>query len=213
VNIDGPTVFVVDDDAGVRKALGRLLSSAGYPHQSFASAEEFLHGSDIEAPGCILLDIQLPGLNGLEVQQSLAGAGRHLGVVFITGHGDVPTSVRAMKAGAVDFLPKPFTDDELLRAVAEALDKSRREQDDESAVAQVRARLATLTERERQVLAHVVAGHLNKEAAADLGIVEKTIKVHRARVMEKMGVRSLAELVTMVARAGLFGAFQPSHSS
>jgi FixJ family two-component response regulator len=204
VNIGAPTVFVVDDDASIRRALGRLLRSAGYQSESFASAE-FLHRTEFESPGCILLDIQLPGLSGFKVQEMLAAAARHLAIVFITGYADVPTSVRAMKAGAVDFLPKPFTDEDLLQAVAEALHKSRREQIKQTEVAKVRARLSTLTAREREVLHHVIAGKLNKQAAADLGIVEKTIKVHRSRVMEKMGTRSVAELVMMVARSGLCG--------
>ncbi len=211
MDVGAPNVFVVDDDLGVRKALERLLRSAGYQPESFASAEEFLCRSQFEGPGCLLLDIRLPGLNGLEVQQMLADAAQHLAIVFITGHADIPMSVHAMKAGAVDFLPKPFTDDDLLQAVSEALNKSRREQNDQTEVAELRARLSTLTAREREVLSHVVAGQLNKQAAADLGIVEKTVKVHRARVMEKMGARSLAELVTMTTRSGLCGPFQLDH--
>ena len=199
------TVFVVDDDAAVRKALGRLLRSAGYQPEAFASAEEFLQQSRFDDSGCILLDIQLPGLNGLELQQTLADAARHLAIVFITGYADVPMSVRAMKGGAVDFLSKPFTDAELLQAVAEALSKIQKEQIYKIEVADIRARLSMLTARESEVLHHVVAGRLNKQTAADLGIVEKTVKVHRARVMEKMGASSLAELVTMAARTDLAG--------
>ncbi|MGA8477581.1 MAG: response regulator transcription factor [Chthoniobacterales bacterium] len=198
-----PTVFVVDDDASLRGALARLLHSAGYQTETFASAEGFLAQSRFDAPGCILLDVRMPGLNGLELQQALAAADRQLPIVFITGHGDVPMSVRAMKAGAEDFLPKPFDDEELLKAVAQALNKSQREQNERTEVAEIRKRLSSLTPREREVLCHVVAGRLNKQIAADLSIAEKTIKVHRARVMEKMGASSLAGLVAMTARIGI----------
>jgi len=196
-------VFVVDDDASVRGALARLLHSAGYQTETFASAEGFLAESRFDAPGCIILDVRMPGLNGLELQQTLAAADRQLPIVFITGHGDVPMSVRAMKAGAEDFLPKPFDDEELLKAVAQALNRSQREQNERTEVAEIRRRLSSLTPREREVLCHVVAGQLNKQIAADLNIAEKTIKVHRARVMEKMGASSLAGLVAMTARIGI----------
>jgi FixJ family two-component response regulator len=192
----------VDDDAAVRKALARLLASAGYRAEAFASAEELLARTAFDV-GCIVLDVQMPGLNGLELQQALATRDRHLPIVFITGHGDIPMSVRAMKAGAVDFLPKPFDDDELLKAVALALNKSQAEQIEQIEIAEIRRRLSTLTPREREVFCHVVAGQLNKQAAGDLGVVEKTIKIHRARVMEKMGAGSLAELVMMAARIGI----------
>jgi FixJ family two-component response regulator len=187
-----PTVFVVDDDASLRGALARLLHSAGYQTEIFASAEGFLAQSRFDAPGCILLDLRMPGLNGLELQQALAAADPQLPIVFITGHGDVPMSVRAMTAGAEDFLPKPFDDEELLKAVAQALNKSQREQNERTEVAEIRKRLSSVTPREREVLCHVVAGQLNKQIAAGLSIAEKTIKVHRARVMEKMGASSLA---------------------
>ncbi len=196
-------MFVVDDDASVRGALARLLHSAGYQTETFASAEGFLAQSRFDAPGCILLDVRMPGLNGLELQQALAAANRQLPIVFITGHGDVPMSVRAMKAGAEDFLPKPFDDEELLKAVARALNKSQREQNERTEVAEIRRRLSSLTPREREVLCHVVAGQLNKQIAADLSIAEKTIKVHRGRVMEKMGASSLAGLVAMTGRIGI----------
>jgi FixJ family two-component response regulator len=198
-----PTVFVVDDDASVRGAVARLLHSAGYQTETFASAEGFLAQSRFDAPGCILLDVRMPGLNGLELQQALTAADRQLPIVFITGHGDVPMSVRAMKAGAEDFLPKPFDDEELLKAVARALNKSQREQNERTEVAEIRRRLSSLTPREREVLCHVVAGQLNKQIAADLSIAEKTIKVHRGRVMEKMGASSLAGLVAMTGRIGI----------
>jgi FixJ family two-component response regulator len=198
-----PTVFVVDDDASVRGALARLLHSAGYQTETFSSAEGFLAKSRFDAPGCILLDVRMPGLNGLELQEALAAADRQLPIVFITGHGDVPMSVRAMKAGAEDFLPKPFDDEELLKAVAQALNKSQREQNERTEAAEIRRRLSSLTPREREVLCHVVAGQLNKQIAVDLSIAEKTIKVHRARVMEKMGASSIAGLVAMAARIGI----------
>jgi FixJ family two-component response regulator len=198
-----PTVFVVDDDASLRRALARLLHSAGYQTETFASAESFLAQSRFDAPGCILLDVRMPGLNGLELQQALAAADRQLPIVFITGYGDVPMSVRAMKAGAEDFLPKPFDDEDLLKAVAQALNKSQRQQIEQTEVAEIRRRLSSLTPREREVLCHVVAGRLNKQIAADFSIAEKTIKVHRARVMEKMGASSLAGLVAMTARIGI----------
>ena len=162
-------------------------------------AEEFLARNHIGAPACLVAEFQLPGLNGLELQQMLADANLHLSIVFATGHGDISMSVQAMKAGAVDFLCKPFKDEELLKAVAEALDKSRRQKNERVEVDEICRRISTLTAREREVLCYVVAGKLNKQAAADLGVAEKTIKVHRARIMEKLEANSLAELVTMVA--------------
>jgi FixJ family two-component response regulator len=209
VSTKSPTVFVVDDDAAVRKALARLLISAGYCAKTFASAEDLLNQSDIDAPGCIVLDVQMPGLSGLELQKALAAMDRPLPVVFITGHGDVPMSVSAMKAGAVDFIPKPFNDEDLLKAVALAVEKSEAEQNEQTEIAEIRRRLSSLTSREREVLCHVIAGQLNKQVAADLGVAEKTIKVHRARVMKKMGAGSLAELVTMATRIG-FRASSPA---
>jgi len=193
-------VFVVDDDVSVRKALARLLASAGYRTETFASAEELLARGDFETVGCILVDVQMPGLNGLELQHALRTVDRQLPIVFITGYGDIPMSVRAMKAGAADFITKPFEDDELLKAVALALNKSRAQENERSEIAGIRKRLSTLTPREREVLSHVLGGQLNKQAAVDLGVVEKTIKVHRARIMKKMGAGSLAELVKMAAR-------------
>ena len=196
-------MFVVDDDASVRGALARLLHSAGYQTEAFSSAEGLLAQGHFDAPGCILLDVRMPGLNGLELQEALAAADQQLPIVFITGYGDVPMSVRAMKAGAEDFLPKPFDDEELLKAVARALNKSQREQNERTEAVEIRRRLSSLTPREREVLCHVVAGQLNKQIAVDLSIAEKTIKVHRARVMEKMGASSLAGLVAMTARIGI----------
>ena len=196
------TVFVVDDDPSVLKGLSRLLRSAGLQAATYGSPEEFLSRYDPAAPGCLVLDVAMPGVDGLELQRRLAEAGCPLPIVFITGHGDVATSVRAMRGGALNFLTKPVNDEELLAAVGEAVDKDRRVRRAQADMALVRERLATLTPRERDVLDQVVAGKLNKQIAGELGIVEKTIKVHRAHVMEKMGARSLAELARMAERLG-----------
>ena len=198
-----PTVFVVDDDASVLKSLSRLLRSAGWRPETYASPEAFLRQYDPAVPGCLVLDVAMPGVDGLELQRQLVDAGCPLPIVFITAHGDIPTSVRAMRAGALNFLAKPVQDEVLLMAVSEAVNAdsvARRAQRD---MTLVRERLATLTPREREVLEQVVAGKLNKQIAGDLGTVEKTIKVHRAHVMEKMGARSLAELARMGERLGL----------
>jgi FixJ family two-component response regulator len=203
VNTESNIVFVVDDDPGVRKALARLLRAAGFEVRCFSSSLEFLKQHDRSEAGCVLLDLAMPGLNGLELQQELAASGCERSIVFITGQGDVSQSVRAMKAGAVDFLTKPLEDEELLAAVRLAIARdvqARRERAHRQSIEQ---RLATLTQREREVLEHVVSGQLNKQIAADLGTVEKTIKVHRARVMAKMGVESVAELVRVAERAGI----------
>ena len=199
--VDTPCVRVVDDDAAVLRSLDRLLRSAGFAVRTFSSAQNFLQLHDGSAPGCVVLDLSMPGLDGLELQQALARAGDPCPVIFITGFGDVPTSVRAMKAGAVDFLTKPFDREQLLAAVRIAIDKDRTARAARAASSSVGVRVATLTPRELQVMAHVVAGHLNKQIAAGLGIAEKTVKVHRARVMRKMGAGSVAELVTMVSSA------------
>jgi FixJ family two-component response regulator len=204
VSYNAPTLFVVDDDPSVRAALSLLLRSTGYNVETFASADDLLARRPFDGPGCILLDVQMPGLNGLDLQQVLSVTDRPLPIIFITGHGNIPMSVRAMKAGAVDFLTKPFDDEELLNAVARALSKSKIEQLKRNEVAEISGRLSTLTAREQEVFGRVVAGQLNKQIAADLGTVEKTIKVHRARVMQKMCADSLAELVMMAARAGIF---------
>jgi FixJ family two-component response regulator len=199
------TIFVVDDDASLRKSLGRLLKSAGHLVEAFASADEFLRRDHYEGLGCLVLDVQMPGLNGIELQSALAEKEYGLPIVFVTGHGDIPMGVRAMKSGAVDFLPKPFNDDALLKAIDQALDRCRQERETRAEAADIRSRLATLTPREREVLAHVVTGKLNKQIAADLGAAEKTIKVHRGRVMQKMKVRSVAELVRIAEKAGVTG--------
>jgi FixJ family two-component response regulator len=195
------TVFLIDDDAGVLKSLERVMRSAGLEPRPFGSADAFLEKFDPGAAGCIVLDISMPGRDGLALQEALAERGSELPVIFLTAHGDVPRSVRAMKRGAADFLSKPVDDEVLLAAVREALiaDRERRgvrEQRD-----RIRERLATLTDRERQVLDGVVAGRLNKQIGGALGIAEKTVKVHRGRVMEKLQASSVAELVRMVELA------------
>ncbi|MGO9462767.1 MAG: response regulator transcription factor [Isosphaeraceae bacterium] len=196
VNDPSHFVFVVDDDASVRKSLLRLLTSVGYPARTYASANEFLDDWLRDpAPGCLVLDVQLPGLNGLELQEQLRQSAFPIPIIFITGHGDIPMSVRAMKAGAVDFLAKPFQDDDLIRAVQEAIarhNQHRAEHADREVVARL---FATLTPREREVMALVVRGLPNKRIATELGTSEKTVKVHRGRVMEKMQVESVADLV------------------
>jgi len=198
-----PTVFIVDDDPAVLKGLARLLRSARLNVAAFNSPQEFLEGHDPRVPGCLVLDIAMPGSNGLELQAALMAKGSALPIIFLTGHGDIPTSVQAMKRGALDFLTKPVNDGDLLKAVHAAIEKDCIERQARAELDDIQARLATLTPREREVLIHVVSGQLNKETAADLGTVEKTVKVHRARVMEKMKVLSLAELVRLAERVGL----------
>jgi FixJ family two-component response regulator len=197
------TVFLVDDDAGVLKALSRLLRAKGYNIQSYTSPQEFLARHDATMAGCAVLDVSMPGLDGLELQQALAVEGSPRPVIFITGKGDIPTSVRAMKAGALDFLTKPVSEEDLLAAVGRAEEQDAKSRQDRADVASIQAKLATLTPREREVLTHVVAGRLNKQIAGDLGTVEKTIKVHRSRMMDKLGVRTIADLVRLAQKAGI----------
>ena len=199
------TVFLVDDDASVRKALTRLIKSAGYQVQAFASARDFLEhwATADDGPACLVLDVRMPGLSGLDLQQELQSANAPLPIIFITGHGDIPMSVKAMKHGAVDFLPKPVKDKALLGAIAQALERAVRERSVHDKLDDIRRRLETLTSREVEVLRLVITGMLNKQIAHQLGTVEKTIKVHRARVMEKMEVQSLADLVRIAERAGI----------
>jgi FixJ family two-component response regulator len=199
-----PTVFVVDDDAAVRKSLVRLLKSAGYRAESFASADEFIQcWKRSPVSGCVLLDIQMPGVDGLQVQQELINSPHAIPIIFITGHGDIPSSVKAMKAGAVDFFPKPINDEDLLQAIREAIQRDLKARSDRAGRAAVAERFATLTPREREVLEWVVRGMLNKQIAAALGASEKTIKIHRGRVMEKMKVQSVADLVRAADRIGI----------
>jgi FixJ family two-component response regulator len=198
-----PTVIVIDDDQDIRDALEGLLKSVGLRTKLFASVQEFL---DTDLPSglrCLVLDIRLPGRSGLDFYDSLLAENIFLPVVFISGHADIPMSVRAMKAGAVEFLTKPVRHQDLLDAIHLAIDKDRNHRETESSVAKIRANLATLTQREREVLEHVVAGRLNKQIAADIGISMATVKLHRGHVMQKMQAVSLAELVRMVDRVGL----------
>ena len=196
-------LYLVDDEPAVRKALSRLLRSAGYEVTAFGSAKEFMQQHLADAPGCLVLDVTMPEITGIELQEWLARTRSPLPIIFITGNGDIPTSVRAMKAGAVDFLTKPVKEADLLRAIEIALRRGRDTRQTRAEVNAIQERLATLTPREREVLEHVVSGQLNKQIAGDLGTVEKTIKVHRARVMEKMGVQSLAELARLAERMGI----------
>jgi FixJ family two-component response regulator len=199
----GFTVFLVDDDAAVLKALSRLLRAKGYNVRPYSSPQDFLSSHDGMVPGCAVLDVAMPGLDGLALQRALTGQGSQRPVIFITGKGDIPTSVRAMKAGAIDFLTKPVSDKDLVAAIvrAEGLDAKARQARAE--LAEIEGKIATLTPREREVLAHVVAGRLNKQIAGDLGTVEKTIKVHRSRMMDKLGVRTVADLVRLAEKAGI----------
>src|SRR2546429_2334065 len=200
-----PTVFVVDDDAAVRKAVSRLLRSAGIAVAGFASPGEFLAQYDPDMPGCLVLDLGMPDINGLQLQTTLANKGCILPIIFLTGHGDVSKSVQAMKQGAFDFLSKPVKDKDLLPAVRAAIERDAVARREQAKLSEIRARLDTLTPREREVLEHVVSGKLNKQIAGDLGITEATVKMHRARVMAKMKVQSVAELARLRERYGITG--------
>jgi len=197
------TVFVIDDDAAVREALQSLLRSVGLRATTFASAREFLTSRRPDAPACLVLDVRLPGLSGLDLQRELAAAAIDLPIIFITGHGDIPMTVQAMKAGAVEFLTKPFRDQDLLDAIAQALERDRAARAQRAGVAELHERYAELTPREREVMGLVVSGLLNKQIAAELGISEITIKVHRGQVMQKMGAESVADLVRMADKLGV----------
>ena len=193
-------VFVVDDDAPMRESLKNLIRSVGLRVELFASAQEFLRRKPPDLPSCLVLDVRMPGLSGLDLQKRTGDAGIEIPIVFITGHGDVPMSVRAMKAGAVEFLTKPFRDQDLLDAIQQALERDGKARDQRAALEKVRSRFASLTSREREVMKRVVAGLLNKQIGAELGTSETTVKIHRHQVMEKMGAGSLPELVRMADR-------------
>ena len=196
-------IFLVDDDPGVLKALTRMLSTHGYEVRAFSSSTEFLAQHDRSIPGCAIFDVSMPDLDGIELQAALKVGGVERPVIFITGVGDIPVTVQAMKAGAVDFLTKPVKSKQLLAAIALAAEKEAQALELRSELAAINDRVSRLTPREREVLTHVIAGQLNKQIAADLGTVEKTIKLHRGRVMHKMGVRTVADLVRIAERAGI----------
>jgi len=196
------TIYLVDDDLAVRKALSRVLREEGWNVEAFESAEDFLARSDKQSRGCVVLDVNMPGLDGLELQRQLGEEGRALPIVFLTGHGDIPMTVQAMKAGASDFLTKPVEANALLDALRAAFARDASAREAHAELARFKQRFKTLTEREREVLAAVVKGRLNKQIAGDLGIVEQTVKYHRARIMERMQVRTVAELMHVAAQLG-----------
>jgi two-component system, LuxR family, response regulator FixJ len=198
-----PTVFVIDDDASIRKSLSRLLRYAGHTTETFASAEKFLGREHYDGIGCLLLDVKMPGLSGMDLQEKLNEADYHLPIIFITGHGDIPMSVEAMKKGAADFLTKPFEDEDVLQAIESAIDRNRKARAEYDEILDIRKRLDLLTPREYEVFRYVITGRLNKQIAFDLGIAEKTVKIHRGRIMEKLRVGSSAELVHLAGKAGV----------
>jgi FixJ family two-component response regulator len=197
-----PIVFIVDDDEGIREGLSSLVRSVGFAVQTFGSADEFLREQRPDAPGCLVLDVRLPGLSGLDLQRELTQADSQIPIIFITGHGDIPMTVRAMKAGAVEFLTKPFRDQDLLDAIQQAIDRDHASRQERAEVTELRERYQLLTPREREVMRLVVEGLLNKQVAAELGTSEVTVKLQRSQVMQKMQAGSVAELVKMAGRLG-----------
>ena len=202
-NAGEPTVFVVDDDASVREALSNLFRSVGLRVAVFGSAHEFLQSTLPDVPSCLILDIRLPRLSGLDFQAELAKADIHIPIIFMTGHGDIPMTVRAMKAGAVDFLTKPFRDQDMLDAVTTAIERHRNSRDGAKVLSDLQALFAALTPRERQVMALVTAGLMNKQIAAEIGVAEITVKIHRGHIMKKMAAKSLPDLVRMAQMLGI----------
>lgn len=207
-------VFIIDDDASIRTALKRLIQSIGLVAETFDTAQAFLEYASREAsrahPACLVLDVRMPGISGIELQKQLTAANIHLPVIFITGHGSIPMSVNAMKAGAVDFIEKPFEDQQLLDAIHSAIAKNRQYQAEQAEISKIQARANSLTPRELEVFVLVVSGMLNKQIAFELGLSEKTIKIHRARVMQKMKAQSLADLVRMFEKSGSSKTIPPS---
>ena len=207
------TIFLVDDDAGVRKALSRVLREEGWSVETFESAEAFLARPDQKTQGCVVLDVTMPGLDGLELQRRLAAAGESLPIVFVSGHGDIPMSVQAIKAGAMDFLTKPVEPRVLVAAVRAAIDQGTAVRQALAAMEDLRQRLASLTPREREILVALARGKLNKQIAGDLGVVEQTVKFHRARIMERMRAKTVAELMHIAARVGIGAEMPPAGSA
>ena len=203
IEMTQPMVFVVDDDASMRGAVSNLIRSVGFQVEAFTSAQEFLASTRPDTPCCLILDVRLPQVSGLDIQAELTKAQIHIPIIFVTGHGDVPMSVKAMKAGAVEFLTKPFRDQDLLDAVKVALERSRVSRTNEKAISELKTKFQTLTPREQQVMARVTGGYLNKQIAAEIGVTEITVKVHRGNVMRKFGTKSLAELVKIADILGI----------
>ena len=201
-----PIVFIVDDDDSVRKALSRLINSVGLNVETFASADDFLKRESHNGPACLVLDIRMPGLSGLDLQDELVAAGRTLPIIFVSGHGNIPLSVRAMKAGAVDCIEKPFEDQTLLEAINQSLRKDKKAKLEQAELREIQQRLDSLTPREREVFAYVVSGRLNKQIAFKLGTSERTIKAHRARVMKKMQANTLTDLIRLAEKVGPYPA-------
>ena len=203
IEMTQPMVFVVDDDASMRGAVSNLIRSVGFQVEAFTSAQEFLASTRPDTPCCLILDVRLPQVSGLDIQAELTKAQIHIPIIFVTGHGDVPMSVKAMKAGAVEFLTKPFRDQDLLDAVKVALERSRVSRTNEKAISELKTKFQTLTAREQQVMAWVTGGYLNKQIAAEIGLTEITVKVHCGNVMRKFGTKSLAELVKIADILGI----------